>query len=240
MILDGKTVIITGAASGFGKALAERLSQSNARIVLADVNDAAGIHLKNQLNAIRPDSAVYYRCDVTRKSDLFNLFKYAKDHFGSVDVVCNNAGITENVPFADNIQDNWLKVVDIDLISVIYGTRLAIEYFRKQGSGGVVINTASLAGLIPSPIQPVYAAVKAGVVNFTRSLDFLKSEGIRVNAICPSYVKTGITESAKDLGFEITDWLPIDLVIDAFIQAIENENLAGMLTIYLIEYQVNA
>jgi NAD(P)-dependent dehydrogenase (short-subunit alcohol dehydrogenase family) len=155
------------------------------------------------------------------------LFDLAKQKFGKIDIVVNNAGIIEKTPFITNVQDDWIKVVEIDFNSVVLGTRLALAEFEKQNSPGVILNTASLAGLVPTSFQPVYAAVKAGVVHFSRSLGYLGKKGIRVNCICPSFVKTALTKEALEKGYPIPNWVELDLVIDAFMMAIQDDTLAG-------------
>ena len=123
----------------------------------------------------------------------------AVDRFGRLDIAFNNAGIGGEDLFADDPGD-WKLVVDIDLTAVIDATRFAVREMRQAGNGGTIVNTASLIGLWPMPSAPVYAAAKAGVVNFSRSLGYLAEEsGIRVNAICPELVDTPM---ALELGEE--------------------------------------
>ncbi|TPX64520.1 hypothetical protein SpCBS45565_g05800 [Spizellomyces sp. 'palustris'] len=246
MKVAGKVAIITGASSGFGKALecstsselfsfqpAWRLTGKGGKVVLGDISDNAGKTLEKELNAKHPGSAVFAVCDVTKKSDQERLFELAKSKFGSIDIVVNNAGIGEGVSFTQDTQDAWVKVLRIDLEAVILGTRLAVAEMIKAGKGGVILNTASLAGLYPQPFQPVYAAAKGGVVHFTRSLGHLaKAHGIYCNAICPSFSPTGILEAGeKQFGDEFKKYtekrVPVELVIDAFVRGIEDESLAG-------------
>ncbi|KAJ2998697.1 hypothetical protein HDV02_004142, partial [Globomyces sp. JEL0801] len=171
MKLEGKTAIITGTnpstdpaggVSGFGKHLTQALLQRDTFVVIADINDQLGQELEQEFNRSYPGKIAYFHCDVTKKSDLQNLFRFTKAKFGTINIVCNNAGIIENTRFESNVQDNWKRVIDIDLTAVILGTRLAIEAFEKDGGGGVILNTASIAGLVPVPLQPVYGAAKAG------------------------------------------------------------------------------
>ncbi|KAJ3163044.1 hypothetical protein HDU86_002213 [Geranomyces michiganensis] len=234
MKIEGKTAIITGASSGFGKALAWRVARKGGNVVLGDISAPAGKALADEINAQFPRRAVFAVCDVTKKQDQEALFTLAKTQFGSIDIVVNNAGIGESGVFADDTTDSWLAVLRIDLEAVILGTRLALTHMSESNSGGVIVNTASLAGLYPQPFQPVYAAAKGGVVHFTRSFAALgKERGIRVNAVCPSFSPTGIVESAKkaygpDIArFMGKDMVPVELVIDAFILAIEDESLSG-------------
>ncbi|KAJ3280824.1 hypothetical protein HK104_000384 [Borealophlyctis nickersoniae] len=234
MKVDGKVVIITGSSSGFGKALAEKLIGKGAKLVLGDIAEGPGRAVEKECNAKKPGNAVFVKCDVTKSEDVKNLFVVAKKHFGGFDIMVNNAGIGERGPFAQDVKDAWVKVVDIDLTAVILGTRIALTELIAARKPGVILNTASLAGLYPVPHQPVYAAVKGGVVHFTRSLaQFAQSHNIRVNAICPSFSPTGILEDAHRIyGSEmkkVTDaaLVPVSLVIDAFEKAIEDESLAG-------------
>ena len=131
--------------------------------------------------------AHFVHCDVTKYDQQANMFKAAKTHFGGVDIVINNAGIAERSPLWDDDKGLWKKVIDIDLSAVIEGTRLGIQAMREQGRGGVIINTASLAGLYPQALTPVYSAAKFGVVGLTRSCKEL-GDDIRVNAVAPRYV----------------------------------------------------
>ena len=122
--------------------------------------------------------------------------------------------------------DLWKNVVAINLNAVILGTRLAITAFQQEDKPGVIINTASQAGLFPQPFQPVYAASKSAVVHFTRSLRHLVKSKIHVNAICPGFVQTPLGAPAASI-YSIKEWIPIDRVVDAFIQCIEDETLMG-------------
>src|SRR3990170_2302736 len=129
--------------------------------------------------------------------------EFAAAEFGRIDIVHNNAGITERGEdlFAPDAE-RWESVLDIDLRAVILGTQLAVQQLRRQGGGGVIVNTASMAGLDPIGAAPVYSAAKAGVVQFTRTLTHLASEGIRVNAICPSFTDTPMVRAGGPQAIE--------------------------------------
>ena len=232
--IKGQVVIITGGASGFGRELALRCVDNLAHVVLGDLNLEALKGLADELNN-KPrisnglPNAIYSKCDVCKKQEFEALFKAAHKEFGYFTTLVNNAGITEKDPFADNVGDSWTKVIDIDLTAVILGTRLALEYMKRQAKRDyAIVNVASLAGIYPQAFQPVYAAAKAGVVNFSRSLKYLADEGIRVNAVCPSFVKTPLTTQLQT-GGGVDLWVEIELVIDAFMMAIQDPNLAGEL-----------
>ncbi|KAJ3219595.1 hypothetical protein HK099_004639 [Clydaea vesicula] len=230
MKVENKVAIITGASSGFGSALAWRISGKGGKVVLADVVEAAGGKLEKEINKKYGDNtALFVKCDVASVSDTKNLIQKTLDKFQRFEIMINNAGIGEKVNFNEDINDNWFKVVEIDLIGVILGTRFAITHFINTKTKGVILNTASLAGLYPQPLQPVYAAAKGGVVHFTRSLANLNDmHGIRVNAICPSFSPTPLIKSGS--AAEMLQGVPlvsVDQVVDAFMLAIEDDSVYG-------------
>jgi 15-hydroxyprostaglandin dehydrogenase (NAD) len=153
------------------------------------------------------------------------------DHFGRPHIVFNNAGISGEDLFADDPGD-WARVIDVDLTAVIDATRIAVREMKLGGQGGVIINTASLIGLVPMASAPVYAAAKAGVVNFSRSLAYLaKESNIRVNAICPEIVDTPM---ALGLGEERLEELRIsggiltpEDIASGVVELIEDDSRAG-------------
>ncbi|KAG0315063.1 hypothetical protein BGZ99_007693 [Dissophora globulifera] len=236
--LQNKVAIITGASSGFGNALAIRLVGKGAKVILADIDTKDGERLANELNyeisyainlslvSRKEKVAHFVRCDVTNYAHQAEMFKAAEQHFGRVDIVINNAGIAERVPLWDDEKGIWKKVIDIDLSAVVEGTRLGIQALKKHGQGGVIINTASLAGLYPQPLTPVYSAAKYGVIGFTRSFkDF--GHNIRVNAVAPSFSDTKIISGIKDLVTRIAPLVPVEQVIDAFMLLIEDDSYSG-------------
>ncbi|KAF9279522.1 hypothetical protein BGZ68_007872 [Mortierella alpina] len=227
MHVENKVVIITGASSGLGKALAERLVSKGAKVILGDIDRKDGLRLATELNYGKQEEIAFFvQCDVTKYDQQAALFEAARKHFGGVDIVVNNAGIAENQPLWEDEKGIWKKVIDIDLSAVIEGTRLGIEALKKQGRGGVIINTASLAGLYPQPMTPVYSAAKFGVVGFTRSFkDF--GDNIRVNAVAPSFSPTKIIEPIKDLVTKMGPLVPVELVTDAFMLLIEDDQYSG-------------
>ncbi|KAF9176950.1 hypothetical protein BGZ51_009370 [Haplosporangium sp. Z 767] len=227
MHVENKVAIITGASSGFGKALAERLVGKGAKVVLADIDIKDGLRLANELDYGKKEKvAVFVQCDVTKYDQQAALFEAAQLHFGGVDIIVNNAGIAEYKPLWEDDIGIWKKVVEIDLMAVIEGTRLGIEALKKQGRGGVIINTASLAGLYPQPMTPVYSAAKFGVIGFTRSFkDF--GDNIRVNAVAPSFSPTKIIEPIKEAVAQMGALVTVEMVIDAFMLLIEDDSHSG-------------
>ncbi|MEX0783071.1 MAG: SDR family oxidoreductase [Dehalococcoidia bacterium] len=189
MEIKDKVAVITGGGSGIGRATCIALANAGAKVIAADIDEAGGAQTVDLVGA-GGGMALFRRCDVTRPGDIANAFASAVEHWGRLDIVYNNAGIGERAPLFEDDTNEWERVLDINLGAVINGTRIAVREM-KRGRGGVIINTASMGGLLPMPGSPVYAATKAGVVNFSRSLAYLAEEAnIRVNAICPTFTET--------------------------------------------------
>lgn len=207
MEVSGKVAIVTGAASGIGRATALALAKAGARaVVLADV-DRAGIEASADLLAAANGEckASCTLTDVTALASLEAMYETAVAEFGSVDIVFNNAGIVSGPPpFPDTDPARVKLVIDIDLTSVIVSTQLAVGHMRERG--GVIVNTASTGGLNPYLADAPYAAAKAGVIMFSRSCKDLHAAcNIRVNAVCPGVTETPILEKLG--GGSRPDWL---------------------------------
>ncbi|KAG0078558.1 hypothetical protein BGZ92_001416 [Podila epicladia] len=227
MHVENKVAIITGASSGLGRALAQRLVSKGAKVILGDIDRNDGLRVANELNYDKKEVVAFFvQCDVTKYDQQAELFAAAFKHFGGVDIIVNNAGIAENAPLWADETGVWKKVIDIDLSAVIEGTRLGIHALQKQKRPGVIINTASLAGLYPQAMTPVYSAAKFGVVGFTRSFkDF--PDGIRVNAVAPSFADTKIIAPIKDVVTSMGPLVTVDMVTDAFMLLIEDDQYSG-------------
>ncbi|HEY8173705.1 MAG TPA: SDR family oxidoreductase, partial [Dehalococcoidia bacterium] len=239
MDLNGKTAIITGAGSGIGRATALRLAREGASIIVADVNDAGAAETVRLVEAAG-SKAVAVHVDVTKSSDLDRMFDAAKNTFGGFDILYNNAGITTGNPrWPDCSEDQWRKTVEVDLNAVIEGTRKAIPLLKARG-GGVIVQTASLAGLFGFQADPVYAAAKHGVVGLTRALIYLKDEAnIRVNCVCPAVVNTplvtsgleslsGADREAAEKRLKMMPMLPAEEIAEAVYEMIKNDEAAGV------------
>lgn len=188
--LDGKVAIVTGGANGIGRATVELFVAEGARVVIADLDDAAGETLAVQLGA----AAAFHHTDMGDRSSIEGLVTFAVERFGAVDVMYNNAGIP-GVPrrFLSDTLADFEKVIAIDLLGYMVGSQIAARQMVEQGNGGVIINTASLAGITPGAGVMGYRVAKAGVIHFTRCLALeLAEHGIRVNAVAPANIQTAM------------------------------------------------
>lgn len=186
----GKVALVTGASSGIGRATALALAQAGASIVLADVDEAGGAETVSLVEAAG-GKAAFVRTDVTSREDLERAVAFAEETLGGLDIAHNNAGINTPGPrYPDADGAAWEKTIAINLWAVIAGTQAEVPAMRRRG-GGVIVNTASIAGVIQYVPDPIYAATKHGVVGFTRALATLNLESnIRVNCVCPGVVNT--------------------------------------------------
>lgn len=185
----GKTVVVTGAASGIGRGIAQRFSDEGANVVMCDIEDA---ELDAQASELPPQRTLGKRCDVTSFEQVQALIAAAVERFGAVDVMINNAGIASEGSATEVPLDEWRRTIDTDLSGVFHGCRAALPELLK--SGGCIVNTASVSGLAADWKMTAYNAAKGGVVNLTRAiaLDF-GGRGVRANAVCPSLTRTGMT-----------------------------------------------
>ena len=188
---DGKVCVVTGAASGIGYAVSDALLQDGAVVVLAD-HDAhrlEGAVAELARHGDRVDSATV---DVTSPQQVQQMIDDAVARHTRLDFLFNNAGVGGTLPIADATLEHWRRIVDLNLWGVIHGVHAALPVMRRQGSGHLV-NTASLAGLVPFPYQSLYATTKYGVVGMSECLRFeLADDGIRVSVVCPGNVVSRI------------------------------------------------
>ncbi|WP_254538234.1 SDR family NAD(P)-dependent oxidoreductase [Halomarina litorea] len=193
--LQGKTAVVTGGASGIGRATCHRLAEEGCDVVVTDVDAAGG---EETVRRIEADDAVgataeFRHLDVSEYGEFEDVLFEAADRHGGLDVLFNNAGVGEARSFRETTPDHRDDLVEVNLYGVWNGCHAALPIL-EEGDGGAIINTSSMAGWHPAPIT-TYAMTKAAVLHFTRSVagEFARS-GVRVNAVCPGLVSTAMTD----------------------------------------------
>jgi NAD(P)-dependent dehydrogenase (short-subunit alcohol dehydrogenase family) len=203
MDIAGKVALVTGAATGIGRATAHALSDAGASVCVVDRDEAGARTVASELAG--PSLAIC--ADVSLPSDIRRMFAEATSAFGGVDIVHNNAGLIGGEPlWPDQSLERMAAVIAVNLGGVAMGTAEAIRALRARG-GGVVINTASVAALGPMPNDPVYSATKVGVTRIVESCTGYGAEGIRVNAVLPGVVDTDMTNRHTGDGTKPAQWL---------------------------------
>lgn len=182
--LEGKVAVITGGASGIGKATALRFSRAGARVVVADIQDGSGV--------AREAGGIFVKTDVGREDQVRALLERAVAEFGKLDVVVNNAGIGEGGQIQEITEDQFDRVLQVNTKGVLWGLKHAAVLISD---GGSIINTASYAGVAAFPSYGSYSASKAAVIALTRTAALeLAPRRVRVNAVCPGTIDTPINE----------------------------------------------
>ena len=208
--MSNQVCVITGAAQGIGAATARLMSiHGTMNVVLSDRDKEAAETLMHQLNKIRPKSCIALTTDVSDPKQVSMLMRAAKDRFGRLDILINNAGIGPDklAKTADTTLDDWNKVIAVNQSGVYYGMKYAIPFMMEQGKG-IIVNVASLAGLTASPNHISYSASKFAVVGMTKTaaLEYGRNN-IRVNAVCPGYTETGLLAQLHDAKPELKERL---------------------------------
>jgi NAD(P)-dependent dehydrogenase (short-subunit alcohol dehydrogenase family) len=188
MRFTDKVAIVTGAASGIGLATAKRLGSEGARVVIADLDQQKGDAAAGDVKTAGAPDAFAAACDVADESAVERTVAATLERFGQLHIVVNNAGLMVFKPIAEQTGDDFLKILNVDLLGAFYFTKQA---FLKMKSGGVIVNVSSVHAVETTPLVASYAAAKAALVSLTRSASLEgKSLGIRVNAILPGAVDT--------------------------------------------------
>ncbi len=190
-----RTALVTGSTSGIGEGIARALAASGCNIVLNGFGDAGAIEkIRSGIEKDSKVSCVYSGADMTKPEQIEALFAMAKEKFGAVDIVVNNAGVQHVSPVEDFPVDKWNLIINLNLTSSFHTTRLAFPGMKAQ-KWGRIINIASAHALVASPFKSAYVAAKHGLLGFTKTTALEGATfGIRVNAICPGYVKTPLVE----------------------------------------------
>ena len=195
-----KVAVITGAASGIGRGLAERFATEGMKVVLADVEKEPLAKLASALNA-NGATVLAVKTEVSNAADVENLAAQTLDTFGAVHILCNNAGVVCSRPIWEHTVADWEWVLGVNLWGVIHGIRAFVPRMLAQGDACHIVNTASILGLVGGSGEGIYKVSKHGVVVLSETLaDELAQKGanIQVHVLCPGWVRTGILDSARN------------------------------------------
>ena len=187
--LQDKIAVVTGGASGIGLAVSERLATEGAQVIISDINAEAGIIVADQVGAI------FMQADLSRRADCQSLVAYARETFGAVHILVNNAGFQHIAPVEDFPEDAWDALLAVMLTAPFLLTKYTWPLMKAQGWGRI-INMASIHGQVASPFKSGYISAKHGLIGLTRTTALEGgTHGITVNAICPGYVRTPLVEN---------------------------------------------
>ena len=186
--LSGKSALVTGAASGIGRAIAEDLAGRGARVLLADIDPS----VERVAGALK--NAAWQRADISSRDDCRALVDRAHKEWGGADILVNNAGLQHVAPIEEFPEDRWEYIVRVMLVGAFLLTKYAIpDMYRKRW--GRIVNISSLHGLVASPYKSAYVSAKHGLMGLTKTVALEAADkGVTVNAICPSYVRTPLVE----------------------------------------------
>lgn len=218
-----RVAVVTGAASGIGYSMVERFAQEGMKVVLADIEEAA---LNKAVTTLKEKgvNAMGAVVDVSNPKDIQDLAQKTLTAFGSVDILCNNAGVSGDVALSwRQPVESWQWVLGVNLWSVVYGLQTFVPIMLEQNTEGHIINTASMAGLLSLPMGSVYHATKHAVVTISESLYYelqLLGAKIKVSVLCPGFVKTKIGESARNRPAQLENKQELLAVEEMWTQAV--------------------
>lgn len=191
MDFKNQVVIVTGGANGIGASVCESFARKGAKVIISDISES-GSTFQNEIQE-KGYHAHFIKTDVKKENDIKSMFDSVMKKYGKIDIVIANAGIADTFSLEELSLKQWNNVIDINLTGVFLTNKYAIEKMMQQGNGAIV-NTASMLGTVGKDGVISYTSSKGGVVNLTRTLGVTYArEGIRINSVCPGYIKTNIT-----------------------------------------------
>ena len=205
MRLENRVALITGAGSGIGRATALRLAQEGAKIVVVDWNSTTAgetVQLIENLGG----TSLFIHADVSKVADTERIVTETVTHFGELNILVNDAAVMVEKTAVDTTEEDWDRIVGVNLKGTFFCAKYAILQFRRQGKGGVIVNMASVNSFFAEGGIAAYCATKGGIAQLTRALATdHSSEGIRVNAICPGWIETPMNAKFFALGPHIRE-----------------------------------
>lgn len=195
--VSGAAGVVTGSASGLGRAVVLTLAAEGARLVCLDRDRDRGTAVVAEAVAAG-GTAVFHHGDITREQDIADAVARCRDEFGSLDIMHNNAGVQLIAPLHDTTNAQWDLVTEVNLRGTFWGCKHAVAAMRETG-GGSIVNTASISSFMGDPLLPVYTMTKAGILGLTRSVGVeYGGEGIRCNCVCPGDMDTPMIQDYFD------------------------------------------
>jgi 3-oxoacyl-[acyl-carrier protein] reductase len=196
MDLTGKVALVTGSGRGIGKAIAARLATAGATVIINDIADAC----ESTASELRDEgyNAIFIKANIAASQEVNPMVEKIVADYSRLDILVNNAGITRDALTMRMSDEDWDAVINVNLKSVFVCTRAALKYMMKQRYGRIV-NISSITGIVGNPGQINYAAAKAGIIGMTRTVSKeMASRGITVNAICPGFIETDMTQKLPE------------------------------------------
>jgi NAD(P)-dependent dehydrogenase (short-subunit alcohol dehydrogenase family) len=202
---EGRVAVITGGASGLGRALGERFGVAGVKVVLADIDEKMLAETADTLRA-RGVTLATTRTDVSKGEEVERLAQFALETFGAAHIVCNNAGVAPLGVVWESTAADWRWALGVNLWGVIHGVRVFTPLLLKQGEEGHIVNTASVAGLISPPGMGIYNATKHAVVALTETLHHdlaARTDKVKCSVVCPAYFPSNIAHSERSRPAEL-------------------------------------
>ncbi|SET33543.1 hypothetical protein SAMN05660297_02066 [Natronincola peptidivorans] len=198
MRFEKKVVLVTGAANGIGKIIAAAYGKAGARVVMADIDEENGRNLEKQYQGLKYD-ARFYRINLANTIEITEMMDYIINHYGRLDILINNAGISKFKSLYDLTIDEWDEIINVNLRSHFVTAKEFAKHMKDIG-GGKIINIASTRHLMSEPNAEAYAASKGGIVSLTHALAVsLSKDNIKVNAISPGWIETGDYKGLREV-----------------------------------------
>ena len=190
-----QVAIVTGGSRGMGRAIAERLADEGAHIVIADLNEEGGLAASRTI-CERGGRAEFVRTDVASRAEVERMIEHVLNRFGRIHVLVNNAGVHDSRPFCEEPEELWQRMYRVNVMGVVLPSQAVVRHMKDSG-GGTIVHVASKAGVVGEPGHAAYSASKGAVIALTRAMAIeLAPYAIRVNAVCPGPVLTDMLLAA--------------------------------------------